>query len=174
MGSVCCGGGGITSTREFLSGTPSRIAYDLQIRATIRWLLTLVTLLLLGVMLRTCDCCLEVRGPICDHRTLRVMHGYVAVVTEANNNFWTPGIQTLHLDRHDLEFVLGRETSLSGTSYYLPLLIPMLATALPAGLMWRAAIIRRRKSRTGLCPACGYDRRGLAVGVKCPECGSAA
>jgi hypothetical protein len=31
--------------------------------------------------------------------------------------------------------------------------------------------VRRRRRRRGACAACGYDRRGLAAGVACPECG---
>jgi hypothetical protein len=30
-----------------------------------------------------------------------------------------------------------------------------------------------RRRRLGLCTSCGYDRRGLAADVKCPECGTA-
>lgn len=29
---------------------------------------------------------------------------------------------------------------------------------------------RAVRRRLGLCPSCGYDRRGLAVDAKCPEC----
>jgi hypothetical protein len=31
----------------------------------------------------------------------------------------------------------------------------------------------RQAPRRGHCAKCGYDRRGLAVGVACPECGTA-
>jgi len=30
---------------------------------------------------------------------------------------------------------------------------------------------RRLRSRRGHCPACNYDRRGLAPDAACPECG---
>jgi hypothetical protein len=41
--------------------------------------------------------------------------------------------------------------------------------ALPA-LSW---VARRRALRGGLCATCGYDLRGTADGMPCPECGSA-
>jgi hypothetical protein len=53
----------------------------------------------------------------------------------------------------------------------------LIVTALPAAVMWWPEIpAARRRSRlhAGLCPACGYDRRGLsAPDAPCPECGSA-
>ena len=37
---------------------------------------------------------------------------------------------------------------------------------------WRLDVVeRRRRSRLDLCPACSYDRAGLAAGAVCPECG---
>ena len=48
----------------------------------------------------------------------------------------------------------------------------LMLIAYPVGLNWsdmRVAIRRRR----GRCSSCGYDRRGLAEGVTCPECGTA-
>lgn len=34
-------------------------------------------------------------------------------------------------------------------------------------------LVRGRRRRRGACVACGYDRRGLAAGAVCPECGGA-
>ena len=56
-----------------------------------------------------------------------------------------------------------------GWSVGVSLLYPVLLTAGPAALLWYAD---RRRSAPGSCGRCGYDRRGLAVGVKCPECGA--
>jgi hypothetical protein len=58
------------------------------------------------------------------------------------------------------------------TEYSLPLWIPLLLCGVPAGCSWRRVILKRRWQRAGLCPECGYDRRGLAADAKCPECGT--
>ena len=52
----------------------------------------------------------------------------------------------------------------------LPLYLPLALTLAPAAFLWRGEI-RRRRRPVGHCQGCGYNRAGLAVGVKCPECG---
>ena len=42
------------------------------------------------------------------------------------------------------------------------------------GLWVAGSRSRRRRRRLGLCLRCGYDRRGLPAGGRCPECGAAA
>lgn len=62
----------------------------------------------------------------------------------------------------------GRSGKEFGWLYELviPLWIPLLATGLPATLLWRTALLCRHPR--GHCPHCGYD---LATLPTCPECG---
>jgi hypothetical protein len=56
--------------------------------------------------------------------------------------------------------------------------IPIWPFAAAIGYMtwrtWRTDAVTRRRSRLNLCSTCGYERGGLAMDAKCPECGSAA
>ena len=48
----------------------------------------------------------------------------------------------------------------------------LLAAGLVLGVVEGVRLARRRlRRKRGRCPACGYDRRGLAEGAACPECG---
>jgi hypothetical protein len=53
----------------------------------------------------------------------------------------------------------------------IPLWIPLTLVATPTGLLWWADRRATRREMAGHCPACGYDRNGLAD-AKCPECGT--
>ena len=71
-----------------------------------------------------------------------------------------------------VRFVAAGETS---TVWYAPMGSLALVTALPVAA-WlaargRAALRARTRRRRGLCPACGYDLRGLES-ERCPECGA--
>ena len=61
----------------------------------------------------------------------------------------------------------------SYTAYILPLWCPALLSLLATAAAWRADLKYLRRARVGLCPACGYDRAGLAAVSVCPECGAA-
>jgi hypothetical protein len=55
---------------------------------------------------------------------------------------------------------------------YIPLWMPLLVTALPAGWLFHRDRRSVRWSREGRCVGCGYDLSG--VSGKCPECGREA
>jgi hypothetical protein len=55
---------------------------------------------------------------------------------------------------------------------FVALGVPALACALAAAWAWWPDVRAwRARRREGKCPACGYDRAGLAAGANCPECG---
>ncbi|CAG0964830.1 hypothetical protein PHYC_00924 [Phycisphaerales bacterium] len=54
-----------------------------------------------------------------------------------------------------------------------PLWIPFVTAAMLAAFLYRRHRREHRRTEAGLCPTCGYDRRGLASpAAPCPECGS--
>ena len=62
-----------------------------------------------------------------------------------------------------------------GDQYGRVVAIPMwtvaaLVAAIAAPL-WTLHLRARHRARVGLCKGCGYDRKGLAIDAKCPECG---
>ncbi len=58
-----------------------------------------------------------------------------------------------------------------GTYVTAPLWPLPLLSLLATAAAWRADAKYLRRVREGACPACGYDRAGLAAGSLCPECG---
>lgn len=61
-------------------------------------------------------------------------------------------------------------TKLHAWRVFLPVGVLLL---IPAIIFWRGDLIARRRSRSGRCLRCGYDRRGIPAASVCPECGAA-
>ena len=58
-----------------------------------------------------------------------------------------------------------------GPFFAMPRWFPCLLSLLATVAAWRFDAKYLRRVREGACPACGYDRAGLAAGSLCPECG---
>jgi hypothetical protein len=58
-----------------------------------------------------------------------------------------------------------------GLAPAIPLWILPAAATLLMGAAGAPMITTALRRRRGLCPSCAYDRRGLAPGAPCPECG---
>jgi len=56
----------------------------------------------------------------------------------------------------------------------IPLWPAVLLSLLTTAAAWRADSKYLLRARAGLCPACNYNRAGLAAGAVCPECGTPA
>ena len=54
----------------------------------------------------------------------------------------------------------------------IPLWLPSLAAFSFAASGLGLDTLARRRAKLNLCPKCSYDRTGLAIGAKCPECGA--
>lgn len=58
-----------------------------------------------------------------------------------------------------------------GASMLIPLWLPLSLAGGASALLWRCHL--RANRPINACPACGYDRSGLAESAPCPECGAA-
>lgn len=57
---------------------------------------------------------------------------------------------------------------------WVPLWMPLAGSLAITAAAWILGNRAARHARSGLCPACGYNRAGLAPDAKCPECGTGA
>ena len=97
-------------------------------------------------------------------------------VVETYGPLWPPGWSGGHVHTHQpansgmrWSVWWGRVDHVRHAS--VPRWIPLLVVAGATAAAWWVDARARRLSRAGACPACGYDRRGLEVGMVCPECG---
>lgn len=91
----------------------------------------------------------------------------------ATNSDLEPGLSAwTHMGASGGWFDGQWNTELIGVRF--PLLVPLVLVALPTALAWRLDTLARRRAKVNACPACGYDRSGLARSSPCPECGTSA
>lgn len=87
---------------------------------------------------------------------------------------WTP---TIEIDRADPTYWtrMWRLPSAGGSSFRtwidIPLWLPLSLFGITSAVLWRRHL--RAARPVNACPACGYDRSGLAATTPCPECGAA-
>lgn len=65
--------------------------------------------------------------------------------------------------------------SRSGSTHqwiFVPLWVLVVPAVISTAVVWRRDVVLRRRTRAGLCSACGYDRRGIDAASPCPECGA--
>lgn len=78
----------------------------------------------------------------------------------------------LNIERHEThlwwfewEFESGRKV------FAAPIWLLLLCAAIVGGTAYWKARQAWQAARVGLCQKCGYERAGLALTTKCPECG---
>ncbi len=84
-----------------------------------------------------------------------------------------PGWSWVAAQHPGLDWWIAKQNSSFAASFRVPLWLPALLSLLATAAAWRADAKYLRRVREGHCPACGYDRAGLAAGSLCPECGVA-
>jgi len=99
---------------------------------------------------------------------------FVEVRTSNSSNRWQVGLisqveQTAVAFSWDFWPISDRQS----TGRFIPVWFPTALVLIPTALAWWLDRRASRRSRIGLCPACSYDRLGLAAGAVCPECGAA-
>jgi hypothetical protein len=110
--------------------------------------------------------------------TLELDDGAVSIWKAVPNNSAyarTDSTKTFRVTNHDLASYVPMFTTAAGRFDWMarmPFWMPLVIAAGTTGFMqWKDNAARRR--RLGLCTRCGYDRRGIAAGAPCPECGHA-
>ena len=71
-----------------------------------------------------------------------------------------------------VEWGFGAAWSAGGGYLGIPLWCPAAITLAACLIASRLDSLARRRERKHLCAKCGYDRRGLASDMVCPECGT--
>ena len=142
-----------------------------KIRKTIKWGGAVVTVLLVSLWLGS-GWFIALRDS--KRITFAVGGGevYCRVRYNSQIGFYPAGF--VRLDR-DPAWVFSPSCQSDADSFtvWMPLWIPVAMTWFATVVAWRLDTLARRRAKLNLCPKCNYDRTGLAIGAKCPECGAA-
>ncbi|QQS08792.1 MAG: hypothetical protein IPK69_12540 [Phycisphaerales bacterium] len=76
---------------------------------------------------------------------------------------WSSPIASMRAFEHQGVAMESMEVRLS--------LWPIVAIFAPSGLLCLRRLTPRILPPAGMCPSCGYNLKGLAIGARCPECG---
>ena len=147
------------------------------IRKTIKWGGVMVTVLLVVVWVWSGRQPIQRSAPY--QILVTVVRGKIDILRFTPNWAWLARADRLTSDKGksfelDWSFVQWHQGGATGR-FLWALSIPIwsltgLAFAITT-LAWRLDTLARRRPRLNLCPKCHYDRTGLAIGAKCPECG---
>jgi hypothetical protein len=85
-----------------------------------------------------------------------------------------PALRWWTSSQSEISFALEQGAFSDGWFVIIPVWFFVALSLVTTAAAWRMDIIARRKSRLGMCPACGYDRTGLAPAAPCPECNAKA
>lgn len=104
---------------------------------------------------------------------------HVARVQIPKHMVFNPGFGVENVRTHTFDELAFRMTPAITQFQGLPQLripfwIPFLLTLAPYLLLARADRLAAKRAKAHACPACGYDRAGLAPAAVCPECGKGA
>ena len=141
-------------------------------RKTVKWGGLVVTVLLLVVWIGSGWYARLWR--IGGERFVGVATGQVVFVDQADSDMrFESDVLDLSTTAFHLDWRFSWALSTPFAGAALPLWFPALLSLLATAAAWRADAKYLRRVREGLCPACGYDRAGLAAVSVCPECGAA-
>ena len=105
----------------------------------------------------------------------RLEYSEVSLFSDLARHGWaTPevGLRSIAAGEPELNWSFRRADLGKALFVFIPLWPAVLLSLLATAAAWRADAKYLRRARVGMCPACGYDRAGLAPGAVCPECGN--